>query len=193
MKRLLRLLFRGLFFILYRVKLTGFDNFPQTPHIIAPNHRSVLDAPLLVAFLPMEFSAIGKASLDRHRLLGPLFRLYRGIPVERDGTDLKAIRLAVDALRTHPLIIFPEGTTTKGRGRIEGKAGLALIAKQADVPIVPVTIKTEYRLFGPIELIVHEPVRVSDFGFERYSSKAYRAIGERVLDIIYQPIDGDTI
>jgi len=191
MKRFLRHLFRGLFFILYRVKPRGFENFPATPHIIAPNHCYELDAPLLVAFLPMDFSAMGKASMARSCLFGPIFRRFHGIPVERDGTDLLAIRQAVETLKTYPLVIFPEGTTTDGRGRLPAKAGLALIAKQADVAIVPVTIKTDYRLFSRIDLIVHEPVRVSDFSFERYSSEAYRRIGEQILDIIYQPFEGE--
>lgn len=192
MKRFLRVLFRLLFRLFYRVKLTGFENFPDEPHIIAPNHRYEFDAPLLIAFLPMQFAAMGKASLNDSKFYGPLFRLFHGIPVKRDGQDLSAIRQAVAALNTFPLIIFAEGTTTEDQGRLPAKAGMALIAKQADVPIVPLSIKTTYRLFGSIELIAHPPLKVTDFGFERYSSESYREIGEKVLDIVYQPMEERT-
>lgn len=190
MKQFLRGLFRFLFRLLYCVRLSGFENFPDRPHIIAPNHRYELDAPLLIAFLPMEFAAMGKAPLERSRLFGPLFRRFHGIPVQRDGQDLTAIRQAIATLQDYPLIIFAEGTTTEDRGRLPAKAGLGLIAKQADVPIVPLSIKTTYRLFSPIELIAHPPLNISDFGYERYSSAIYRQIGEKVLDIAYQPMGG---
>ena len=193
MRRLLRQLFKSLFHLLFKVKLIGFSHFPTQPHIIAPNHRFILDAPLLIGFLPMDFSAMGKASLARSKVFGPIFRHFQAIPVERDGQDIGAIRQAITTLQRVPLIIFPEGTTTNDGGRLPAKPGLGLIAKQAAVPIVPLTIKTNYRLFGTIELIAHEPVRVTDFGFRRYSSQTYHEIGERVLDIVYQRVDGGAI
>lgn len=191
MKSFLRLLFRFLFQILYHVEVQGLENFPKTPHVIAPNHRYEFDAPFLIAYLPMEFAAMGKESLFRNIFTRRIIRAYHGIPVDRDGNDLKAIRQAIETLKTYPLVLFAEGTTTEDRGRLPAKPGLALIANKAKVPIVPVTIWGTYRVFTTMKLIVHPPIELEEFGYERLNSQSYQAIGERVLDIVYQPIVGD--
>lgn len=192
MKRALKLLFRFLFQLLYRIELHGLENFPKEPHVIAPNHRYEFDAPFLIAYLPMDFAAMGKASLFRVPIVRGILKAYHGIAVDRDGKDLKAIRQAIDTLKEYPLVLFPEGTTTEDQGRLPAKPGMALIANKASVPIVPVTIWGTYRLFSTMKLIVHEPVSVGDFGYAPLNSENYQRIGEHILDIIYQPIVGES-
>lgn len=193
MKLVLKLLSKAIFQLLYHVEIEGLENFPRRPHIIAPNHRYEFDAPFLVAYLPMDFAAMGKESLLSTPIIKHIMRAYHGIGVKRDGHDLSAIRQAIEILKTYPLVLFAEGTTTEDRGRLPAKPGLALIAHKANVPIVPVTISGTYRIFSTMKLIVHPPVELADFAYDRLNSQAYQAIGERILDIVYEPILGDIL
>ncbi|MBN2692455.1 MAG: 1-acyl-sn-glycerol-3-phosphate acyltransferase [Burkholderiaceae bacterium] len=112
----------------------------QPPMIVAPNHPSLIDAVLVISRLP-GLACIMKSSIVDNPSLGAGARLARYI---RNDALRSMIHLAVADLRAgHHLLLFPEGTRSTARpiGPIRGS--VALIAKQAQVPVQTVFIETD--------------------------------------------------
>ena len=84
---------------------------------------------------------MGKASLFRIPVLGSLFTVLGGFPVERDGSDRKALRDAMAMLQGGEiLLVYPEGTRQHGPKIQPLEPGAAYLSLRAGVPIVPVGI-----------------------------------------------------
>jgi 1-acyl-sn-glycerol-3-phosphate acyltransferase len=107
--------------------------------------------------------------LFRVPVLGTLFRMLGGFPVERDGTDTGPLRESLRILKSgEPLVVYPEGTRQNGRRIAELQAGAAYLSAKTGAPIVPVgiagteeTFRTRAgRLpgFGRIVVVVGEPI-----------------------------------
>jgi 1-acyl-sn-glycerol-3-phosphate acyltransferase len=126
------------------VDLAGADNVPRHgPALLAVNHISYVDFVLGgYAARPSKRLTrfMAKRELFDHRLVGPLMRSLHHIEVDRaDGTA--SYRSALDFLRRGELVgIFPEATISRSFELKEFKSGVARLALEADVPIVPVVL-----------------------------------------------------
>jgi 1-acyl-sn-glycerol-3-phosphate acyltransferase len=139
---------RFIFFLLLRVTLKGRENVPaKGPFIIASNHLSWFDVPLIPAYLSRRVIYMAKEELF-HNKVGWLVRFLGAFPVRRGEADRQALRAADDLLKAGKiLIIFPEGTRSRTRTLAQAHAGLAMIALRSGVPVVPVAIwGSEYAL-----------------------------------------------
>jgi len=113
--------------------------------IIAPNHPSLIDVVLIASRLP-HIVGIMKAELWHNLMLGGGARLAGYI---RNDSPTGMVRLAIAAARNDSqLLIFPEGTRTRGKSVNAFKPGFALIAKKAGVPIQTVFIETNSPFLG---------------------------------------------
>lgn len=128
-----------------RVDLSALDELSGSPLILAPNHPGLLDAVLILSRLP-NLACVVKAELLWNPWLGAGARLAGYIGnASRHGM----IRAAVAELKSGaPLLLFPEGTRTLQPLVNPFKNSLALIAKQAQVPIQTVFIETDSRFLG---------------------------------------------
>ncbi len=139
---------RALIVPLFRA-LTGFrvENAhwvpPRGPVILAPNHNSWWDPPLVGIAAPREVYFLAKEELfTTNRLFGWLIRTYNAIPIRRETGGLEALRTALRLLdQGKAVVIFPEGT----RNRTEHlllplKPGVFLLAKHSGAPVVPAFI-----------------------------------------------------
>ena len=119
----------------------------QGAMIVAPNHLALWDVVFIVAQVP-ELICIMKESILKNPLLGgQAGRLAGYIPV---NSISQMIKLAKQCLIKHDqLLLFPEGTRTKTDAQwlnpIQG--GIALLAKQTSVPIIPVFMRSNSRFF----------------------------------------------
>jgi len=148
--------------LLYRIEIAG--SVPPGPVIVAANHESLLDPPLLalVATRPLHFLA--KVELWRYRPGAWLMDALGGIPIRRDRRDLLSVGRAEELLRAgESVAIFPQGTV-QGGAWTRGAARLALATGS---PLVPVTIiGTKQALskgrigFPKIRLVVGAPIPV---------------------------------
>ncbi len=110
--------------------------------ILAPNHISNLDPPLVGCYAPRRLHFFAKKELFDVPVLGWLIRNVNSHPVRRGGFDRKAIRTAAEVLRAGSgLVIFPEGTRGRDGEFREPKAGISMIARATEVPIVPCYIQ----------------------------------------------------
>ena len=136
----------------YRGFVIGAGRIPTSgAFVIAPTHRSMLDIPWVAMSTPRRIRFMGKASLFRVPVLGWLFTVLGGFPVERDGSDRAPLR---DSLRIleggEPLVVYPEGTRQRGDVIQPLQPGAAYLAIKAQVPIVPVAMyDTERAWRGP--------------------------------------------
>jgi len=139
---LLRPTFRIVFHSLSRVKVTGEENVPQKgAYLIAFNHVSMYEPPLICAFWPVAPEALGAAEIWERPGQSQLARWYGGIPVHRNQYDRKLIETALSVLQSgYPLVIAPEGGRTHTPGLRSAHRGVAFLMDKARVPVVPVGI-----------------------------------------------------
>lgn len=139
---ILRPLFRGIFRLLSRVTISGEEHIPRDcAYVIAVNHVSLFDPPLVVAFWPFEAEAVGASDVWDRPGQSLLVSWYGVIPVHRyeyDRTALKAIWAALEAGK--PLMIMPEGGRSHAPGMRRAEPGVAYIVEKSDVPVVPVGV-----------------------------------------------------
>ena len=139
---ILRPIFRGIFHLLSRVKLAGFENIPrQGAYIIAVNHISLFEPPLLLSFWPVAPEGIAATEIWERRGQSVLVQLYGALRVHRGEYDRELVEVALAALQAgRPLLIFPEGGRTHVPGLKLALPGVAYLIDKARVPVVPVGI-----------------------------------------------------
>ncbi|MFB5189422.1 lysophospholipid acyltransferase family protein [Alicyclobacillus fastidiosus] len=150
------------FQLTYRPKVEGLENVPMYDGIIvASNHLSNLDPPLIGICLPRYIRFMGKIELFRVPVLGPLFRALGAFPIHRGKVDKQAIRTAIDIVRTGGCIVmFPEGHRSKTGELGPFASGVAVIARKSGGYIVPTAICGPYRVFRPLTVRFGEPISV---------------------------------
>jgi 1-acyl-sn-glycerol-3-phosphate acyltransferase len=130
------------------IEVTGRENIPDKgAFILASNHESNADPFILGVSLPCNkwFAYLAKRELFEGRLKGWYFRKIHAIPLERGESDLSAIKKVFQILDSgRPMVIFPEGTRSKGKGLQKGKPGVGFIVSKARVPVVPAYIEGSY-------------------------------------------------
>lgn len=140
--RTLVLVFAKLWF---RVEVHGRENLPTSgAFIVSPVHRSNLDTPLLPVIRQAPIRFMGKDSLwEASRFADWFLTTLGGFPVDRDGADRGALRLAEEILeRGETLVMFPEGTRRSGPIVLEENMfdGPSFLSGRQQIPIVPIGI-----------------------------------------------------
>lgn len=148
--RFSQFLVRVYFTLLFRIEVRGQANVPRTGKILlAANHISGYDPPLIGCLIPREVYFMAKKELFRNPLLGNLLRFYNSIPTDRSGTSLSTIKRVEELLaRGHAVLLFPEGTRVKSGSLGRLKAGVGMLAARNRVNVVPVHIDGLYHKRG---------------------------------------------
>ncbi|MEO0250565.1 MAG: lysophospholipid acyltransferase family protein [candidate division WOR-3 bacterium] len=143
-------LVRGLLRLLIRLEVVGAEQVPlEGALLVAPNHSSYLDPPVVGAACPRQLRYMAKAELFRGGWFEKLIRRYGAFPVHRGTADLAAIRTALQYLkREEAVLIFPEGTRNGGRQLLPPTPGVALLARQSGAPVLPVGLIGTERIWG---------------------------------------------
>ena len=132
-------------------KVEGIDReYLETsgPLIVAPVHRSNLDAPLLVTLTRRRLNFLGKESLFSPKPVGWFISALGGIPISRGTGDREALKAAQTLLeRGESIVVFPEGTRQIGNKVGQVFDGAAFLAARTGAKVVPVGIAgTEHAL-----------------------------------------------
>jgi len=136
-----RAFIRFMLFLFGRLTVKGLENLPpQGPYILAVNHMSKADPPIVFVSWPrvqMRFFAGEK--WEKHLIFGPLMRHSGAIYINRGEVDRKALREALAALKEGAIFgLAPEGTRSRVGALIRARDGAAYLATRSSVPIVPV-------------------------------------------------------
>ncbi|HZX43391.1 MAG TPA: lysophospholipid acyltransferase family protein [Myxococcaceae bacterium] len=142
-----------------REDVGGLENLPSGTCVFVCNHQSNFDAPFVFARLPKHIRFVAKQELYRIPIFGAAVKAMGNIRVERTGSsdaDHQAIQSAVDQVRTRTSILFfAEGTrSTDGKLR-PFKKGAAILAIDAQVPIVPLAVAGAHAITPKGGLWVH--------------------------------------
>lgn len=178
-------------FIFFPIKVYGRENFPKEgSFLICPNHISAFDiVPVNLAYgKPIKIMA--KKELFKNKFVGGFFSTFGAFAIDRGKADMAAINYAEDMLRDgSPVCIFVEGTRTKDPEARPGraKAGAALIASQAAVPVVPVGVVYRHkrpRLFSRIRVYIGTPIPAEELTVDKADRGALRRATERIMSEI---------
>ena len=139
---ILRWVFRGIFHILARVKVTGRENVPfGKPYVTAINHISLYDPPFAAAFWPEALEIIGASDVFDRPGQGQLLRLYGVTPVHRGEYDRALLEWTVGVIRAgRPLMIAPEGGRSHVTAMRRAEPGIGYIIEETRVPVMPAAI-----------------------------------------------------
>ena len=158
--------FRILFFLLSRLRVKGKEHLPQDGgYIAAANHLSVIEVPL--AYCLINRSDVTGLVAKNHRK-NVFFRfmidLLDGIWLSREEIDTRALRAARDHLQSGGVLgIAPEGTRSQTGALLEAKTGVAFLADQAKVPIIPVAVAGTWQITSEI-VRLKRPIIEVNFG-----------------------------
>ena len=136
----MRPVFRLLFHILGRVKMTGVENVPfGKPYIAAINHISIFDPPLAVACWPETAEVIGASDVFDKKGQGPILKMYGVIRVHRGDYDRVLFDKVFSILRSgRPLVMAPEGGRSHEVAMRRALPGIGYMIEHAGVPVIPV-------------------------------------------------------
>jgi 1-acyl-sn-glycerol-3-phosphate acyltransferase len=184
---------QGLLRFLFGMKIRGLENIPRTgKFILASNHRSNFDPPILGSFGPREVHFFAKSELFENRLLGGFIRYLNAFPVHRGQFDRTSLSTCLQILAgEHALVFFPEGTRAPADGFLKAKLGLGWVACLSGAPILPVyihgsaTAKVRFRLRPQISVTIGKPVSVAELGSPEVRGKElYQLVSDRALELI---------
>lgn len=174
-------------FPFYRIKVFGKENIPENKDIIVcANHWSNLDPIFLSISLPIKFHYMAKKELFEIPVLRGILSKAGAFPVDREGSDLKALRHAISLIKDgNTLGIFPEGTRVKEVDRENMHEGVGFIALKSKADILPIEIITSYRIFSKVELHIKEPIKIEKY-FNLKNKEAMNKISDDIFEKIYE-------
>lgn len=174
--------------IVYRVKIIGKENIPEDGNLLfCGNHRTYLDAPLIIVTAGRYMRFMAKDELKKNTLFAFLGILYDGIFVKRDEKDIGALKIALKTLKEDKCIgLFPEGTRNgleKNNGNV--KNGAAYLALKTNSKVVPIGIVGPAKLFTKNAIVYGKPLDFSEYAT---SKKIEKEVEDKVSDMIMEEI-----
>jgi 1-acyl-sn-glycerol-3-phosphate acyltransferase len=139
-QRSIRLVSSGLIRLLGRVETEGLENIPKTgPCLLAVNHLSMADVPVVLTFLPRRAIMLAHDSLKQNRFLDWFVSdMGQAIYVAEDRVDEVSLQQALAVMHAGGVLaLAPEGSRSNTGGLLRGRTGVAWLATQIDVPVVP--------------------------------------------------------
>ena len=170
----------------------GTENIPKTGGvIIAPNHISFADPPIISMVMSRQVFFMAKEELFRIPMLGFLMRKAGSFPVHRGSADRRALKHAIKTLEEgRVMCIFPEGMRSPDGKLQKPELGLGMIALKARATIIPAAIIGTDKVlpihakrlhFHPMKVIFGKPVPISDLYDADSSRQAIEEVGRRTM------------
>lgn len=174
---------RPLGWILFPQRTVGRENIPEGPAIFCANHSDAID-PALISFglgIGTYTIHLAKAELQKVPLLGQLMEKIGSIFIRRGEQDVNAIKSCMRALKEgNKIILFPEGTRVHGDKVVEPKTGAVHMASRLHVPIVPVYLPRDKKIFRPFRLMIGKPYYV-----EPQTHGDYNTLAQELMERIW--------
>jgi len=152
--------------------------------ILCSNHISAMDPILIAMTFNRKISFMAKIELFKNKLVGSFLRGLGAIPVDREKSDLKAIKSSLGVLKEEKVLgIFPEGTRVKSIAEENMKTGIGYLAYRGQADILPVEIVGSYKPFRKMKVVYKEPIAIEDYKdvdkkevYDLITKDIYRAI-----------------
>ncbi|UOY92860.1 1-acyl-sn-glycerol-3-phosphate acyltransferase [Ectobacillus sp. JY-23] len=152
------------------VEVKGLEHVPDRAVLVVCNHQSNFDIPVLMGYLNKPIGFISKVEIKKLPIVSTWMELMNSVFMDRSDRrqSLQAIKDGIELLKNgHSLVIFPEGTRSKGKEMGEFKTGSFHLAVKSGVPILPVTVNGTYNILeanhnkikpAHVTLTISEPI-----------------------------------
>jgi 1-acyl-sn-glycerol-3-phosphate acyltransferase len=180
-------------FFSYRV--IGAENMiEEGPCIIAANHCSYLDPPLVGVACKRAIHYLARKTLLDWPILGPIFPQLNVIPVDQDNPERSALMGIIRVVRGGgAALIFPEGSRSPDSQLQRAQPGIGMIAAKTGAPVIPMRICGSFEAFPrdrkmpcrvPITVTVGAPISFNIAKSRVVSREIYQEMGDRTMDAI---------
>jgi len=171
------------FRLVFNPKISGFENIPEKPYVLAGNHKSLFDIPLLAIAIDDDIHYMAKKELFNNSISKKLLERLGAFPVDRSSIDINSLKTAFKLLKDEKVIgIFPEGTRNKTDELIlPFKNGVSSIASKTKSLIVPFGISGEYKFRGDLHLNIGEPIDMRNIEKENQTKYLEDKVKELIL------------
>lgn len=179
------------FRLFYDYEISGVEHIPEGGCLLASNHESFFDPPLIGCTLACRPHYLARKTLFDHPLFGAAIRALQAHPIDQERPDMAGLKRVIGAARAGAaVVIFPEGSRSWD-GRLQpAQPGVGLVVAKARVPVVPIRIFGAQRAwprggrprpFVPIRVVIAPPL---DFGVVPAERDAYQKIGDQIMAAI---------
>jgi 1-acyl-sn-glycerol-3-phosphate acyltransferase len=159
--------------VLFDVQVFGKHNIPATgPAVVAANHQSYLDPPLLGFALERPLAFLARSELFGNPHFARFIRSLHAFPIQQGKGDRRALTTAIERLADGNLLnIYPEGARTDDGEIADLQPGIALILRKARCPVVPAVLDGAFDAwpnsrklfrFRPIRILFGPPLHLYD-------------------------------
>jgi 1-acyl-sn-glycerol-3-phosphate acyltransferase len=178
-----------------RVTAIGVDRLePGRSYVFASNHQSIYDIPIVFTALPLQLRIVAKDSLGSFPFLGWHLRRTGHLLVDRRSPGAGIVkRMAQLVGGARSLIVFPEGTRSRDGAVAPFKGGMFLVAIDAGLPVVPVSIAGSRHVMlkgrlmtcpGDVTITIHDPIPTAGVG-----RSGARALADQVRSVARRSVD----
>ncbi|MBM3863383.1 MAG: 1-acyl-sn-glycerol-3-phosphate acyltransferase, partial [Verrucomicrobia bacterium] len=186
--------FRCAYRSLFGCRIIGREHLvTDGPVLIAANHESFLDPPLIGSLYNDEIDYLARKTLFKG-IGGPLLRGCNCIPVDQDHPDMASLKTIIHRLRDgNRVVVFPEGSRTLDGTIGRAQPGIGLVAVKSGALIQPVRIcgardalpRGSSRLrFARITVTIGPPFRLTAAESAAKGREDYQRIADRIMDTV---------
>lgn len=188
-------LFLPLYKLYFSLKVSGYENFPKQPCIIAPSHQSMLDGFILAAALP--YSVLKKTFFLAYqavfgtKIMRPIVQNSQTILINVNKDLKTSMQKSTLPLKSgQNLVVFPEGARSRDRELLEFKSFFAILSVELDIPVVPVVLDGTFeampagKLFprpAPVIIKYLDPIYPKGLNYDELVSKVKKAIHQEMI------------
>ena len=187
-------LFGSVFKTFFRLKVYGGECIPRGKALIAANHQSYVDPPVIGSAMQQEIWYLAREDLFRFGPFQWLCVRVNTIPVRRRHADRSALKAVLEKLAEgRKVLIFPEGTRCLDGQLQAPQTGIALLAHKSGAPVVPAYVSGTFEVlprgramvrFHPISVSFGQPLRFNEQSAVGGAKHAYEAFSRQVMDAI---------
>lgn len=173
--------------VLYRVECINIPNdIDKQSYVVCANHTDWMDAVILWSKTP-NVRVMAKAELFKIPVFGRFIRKVGAFPIKRAEKDFASIHHAIKLITVENsnLVIFPEGTRRARQKNVKPKIGAVYISLTGNVPILPVYIQENKRLFRKIKVVYGEKIDYTKQYGGTKDKKVLNEITANLMDTIY--------
>ncbi len=181
----------GNYTVIERERLSDWKNC-----IIAANHISYFDPPLIGSILPEEIHFLAKSELFKIPLFGWLIGVFNAIPVQRGVLDRNTLEQMKGILsESGSILIFPEGS----RKSHTAKPGIGILVHELKIPVLPIYIENTNKLFAcllrrkRVKIYIGDLIEPKVYASLPAEKRTYRHIADNILETIKRLPDENQI
>jgi 1-acyl-sn-glycerol-3-phosphate acyltransferase len=186
----------GLALVNVKVEVNGIERLdPDQTYIFTPNHQSLIEVPLFVTYLGCNPAYLGKKEVFKYPIFGYGIRMVGVVPVDRSNSPaaVESAKVATENLkRGKSYVVYPEGTRSKDGRLLPFKKGAFMMAIDAGVPVVPISVsgatrimpKGQVKIFpSTVRLTIHEPIDTKGYTKENIAD-LMKKTQEKILSML---------